>query len=55
MYDYQGNMDYFQKQLEKAGISKEEFDISNYVGLTAKELQGIVDWKIGQKKKEREN
>lgn len=29
MYDYDGDMGYFQRQLEKAGISKEEVDMNN--------------------------
>lgn len=43
MRDYTGDMDYFQDQLAAKGISKEMLDISNYIGLTFRELQGIVD------------
>jgi len=43
MYDYAGDMNYFQKQLTAVGITKEMFDMDNYAGLTARELQGIVD------------
>lgn len=43
MWDYFGNMDYFQEQLAKKGITKEMLDLDNFVGLTARELQGIVD------------
>ena len=49
MYDYDGNMSYFQRQLEKAGISQEEVDMNNYAGLTARELQSIVDGAIKTK------
>ena len=43
MCDYDGDMGYFQRQLEKAGISQEEVDMNNYAGLTARELQSIVE------------
>lgn len=49
MYDYDGDMGYFQRQLEKAGISQEEVDMNNYAGLTARELQSIVDGAIKTK------
>lgn len=42
-------MGYFQRQLERAGISQEEVDMCNYAGLTAKELQGIADSEIRAK------
>ncbi|MCX4327819.1 MAG: hypothetical protein OSJ45_11070 [Lachnospiraceae bacterium] len=42
-YDYDGDMSYYQNQLAMKGITKEMFDMDNYVGLTASELQGIVD------------
>lgn len=41
--DYTGDMKYYQDQLAKKGITKEMLNMDNYVGLTAKELQGIVD------------
>lgn len=41
--DYEGDMKYYQDQLAKKGISKEMLDMDNYVGLTARELQSIVD------------
>ena len=44
MYDYDGDMGYFQRQLEKA-----EVDMNNYAGLTARELQSIVDGAIKTK------
>lgn len=43
MYDYSGDMEYYQKQLEKKGITKDMLNMDNYVGLTARELQGVVD------------
>lgn len=43
MYDYTGDMEYYQDQLEKKGITKDMLNMDNYVGLTARELQGIVD------------
>ena len=49
MYDYDGDMGYFQRQLEKAVISQEEVDMNNYAGLTARELQSIVDGAIKTK------
>lgn len=49
MYDYDGDMGYFQRQLEKAGISQEKVDMNNYAGLTARELQSIVDGAIKTK------
>ena len=42
-YDYMGDMSYYQNQLAAKGITKEMLDMDNYVGLTARELQGIVD------------
>lgn len=41
--DYEGNMAFYQDQLLKKGITKEMLDMDNFVGLTARELQGIVD------------
>ncbi len=41
--DYGGDMRYYQEQLERKGITKEMFNMDNYAGLTAKELQSIVD------------
>lgn len=49
MRDFEGDMDIFQDQLTAAGISVEEFDITNYAGLTARELQGLVDYQIKRK------
>ena len=41
--DYEGNMDFFQDQLAAKGITKEMLNMDNFAGLTARELQGIVD------------
>lgn len=41
--DYEGDMDYYQKQLEEKGITKDMLNMDMYVGLTAMELQSIVD------------
>jgi len=43
MRDYEGPMEYFQAQLEAKGITKDMFDITDYVGLSMRELQNIVD------------
>lgn len=41
--DYDGDMSYFQNQLAQKGITKEMFNMDDYAGLTARELQSIVD------------
>lgn len=41
--DYEGNMAFYQNQLLKKGITKEMLDMDDFAGLTARELQGIVD------------
>ena len=41
--DYQDNMMFYQDQLAKKGITKEMFDMDSFVGLTAMELQNVVD------------
>lgn len=41
--DYEGDMSYYQEQLAKKGITKEMCDMDKYAGLTARELQSIVD------------
>ncbi len=41
--DYEESMDFFQNQLAAKGITKEMLNMDNYAGLTARELQGIVD------------
>lgn len=53
-YDYDGDMKYFQDQLLKKGITKEMFDITNYAGLTYRELQNLVN-SIQLVKKEKKN
>lgn len=40
--DCQGDMKFYQDQLAKKGVTKEMFDMDNYVGLTDNELQDIV-------------
>lgn len=42
-YDYSGDMSFYQNQLLKKGITKEMFDLDNYAGLTAHELQSLVN------------
>ncbi len=41
--DYEGDMAFYQDQLLKKGITKEMLNMDNYAGLTARELQSIVD------------
>lgn len=41
--DYEGDMKYYQDQLARKDITKEMLSMDNYVGLTARELQNIVD------------
>lgn len=41
--DYDGDMKYYQDQLAAKGITKEMLNMDNYAGLTARELQSIVD------------
>lgn len=43
MRDYDGDMKFFQDQLAKKGITKEMLDMEDFIGLTASELQSIVD------------
>lgn len=42
-YDYNGDMRFYQDQLARKGITKEMLDMEDFVGLTARELQNIVD------------
>ena len=51
--DYTGDMKYYQNQLAVKGITKEMFNMDNYVGLTARELQSIVDSVQLMKKEEK--
>lgn len=41
--DYDGDMKYYQDQLAKKGITKEMLNMDNYAGLSARELQSIVN------------
>lgn len=41
--DYEGDMKYYQDQLAAKGVTKEMQNMDAYVGLTAMELQSIVD------------
>lgn len=50
-YDYDGDMSYYQNQLAAKGITKEMLNMDNYIGLTARELQSIVNC-VQLKKKE---
>ena len=43
MRDYDGDMKFYQDQLLKKGITKEMLDMDQFAGLTARELQSIVD------------
>lgn len=53
MYDYSGDMSYFQSQLSDAGITKDVLDMDEFAGSTQEELQMIVDYAIKvQKSKE---
>lgn len=42
-YDYSGDMEFYQRQLARKGITKEMFNMDDYAGLTAGELQNLVD------------
>lgn len=41
--DYDGDMSYYQDQLAAKGITKEMLNMDNFAGLTAIELQNMVD------------
>ena len=57
MYDYSGEMSYFQNQLSDAGIAKDVLDMDEFAGLTRPELQSIVDYaiRVQKSKEEQEN
>lgn len=57
MYDYSGNMNFFQNQLSDAGITKDVLDMDEFAGSTQEELQSIVDYaiKVQKSKEEQEN
>ena len=42
-YDYDGDMAFYQRQLAVKGITKEMLNMDNFAGLTARELQNIVN------------
>ena len=52
--DFNGDMSYYQDQLSRKGISKEMLDMDNFIGLTASELQSIVDSVVVRNKKAEE-
>lgn len=47
-YDYSGNTERFQKMLDAAGVTREEFDIGNIIGVTYTEMKSIVDGVINR-------
>ena len=49
---YDGDMNYYQRQVARKGYTVEEIDMINYCGATARELQGIVDSLPDKKKGE---
>lgn len=52
MLDYSGNMEYFQEQLRRAGITKEMVNMDKYAGLTHCELQSVVNFAIARKEQQ---
>lgn len=50
MRDYTGDMEVFEKPLRDAGVTKEEFDICNYSGLTFRELTWLTKDAIARHK-----
>ena len=54
-FDFDGEMDIYQNQLAEHGISKEQFDMSQFVGLTERELQQLVDGRIRLEKVRKED
>lgn len=53
MYDYDGDMNYYQRQVARKGYTVAEIDMTNYCGATARELQSIVDSLPDKKKGEK--
>lgn len=53
MHDYDGDMSYYQRQVARKGYTVKEIDMTNYCGLTAIELQGIVNSLPDKKKGEK--
>lgn len=48
MRDYSGSMEVFEKPLREAGVTKDEFDIENYVGCTFAELLELTKMAIAK-------
>lgn len=57
MYDYSGDMSYFQNQLLDVGITKDVLDMDEFAGSIQEELQLIVDYaiKVQKSKEDQEN
>lgn len=56
MRDYTGSFKPFEESLRKAGVTKEEFDITEYAGCTYNELLGLTKQAIAiHKSKEEKN
>lgn len=53
-YDYDGDFDIFKRRLREAGIDDQEHCIDNYVGLTFKELNALVNMWIANAKRTKE-
>lgn len=49
------NLDGFQRQLADAGITREQFDLGNYAGLTYRQLRGVVNDVIKKARESRKN
>lgn len=61
-FDYDASdaqIENFQLQLDKAGVTKEEFDLCNYIGCTYSEMKRTVDavlvWKKNKEAKKNGN
>lgn len=53
-FDYDASdaqMDNLQRELDKAGVTKEEFDLSNLCGATYREMKHTVDAVLAWKAK----
>lgn len=48
--DFTGDMEIFKRQLREAGVTEEEFDITNWVGCTRTELQALTNQAIATHK-----
>lgn len=49
MYDYDGSLEGLQRLLDKHGVTKDECNLENYIGLTFWELSGVVREAIQRK------